>query len=274
VGTAKNAGKTVTVAALCAALQREGTPFGLCSIGRDGESSDALDASPKPRFFLRPGALVATAAALVPAHPASEVLAVTRERSALGPIVLLAVRAPGFFEIAGPPGAAALRRVAEALGERAGFALIDGAIDRLAALRGARDAIVVAAGTSAPTQAHAVDDLRALVARLRLPGADASAPQLRIAGALGASEAAELVRAGERRQVVVRDPTSIVFGGRAFTTLSAQLDLRCERPLHPIACTVAPLGSERSYEPRAFLEAVAEATGLPAYDVYAGTEAA
>jgi hypothetical protein len=65
-----------------------------------------------------------------------------------------------------------------------------------------------------------------------------------------------------------------VFGGRAFTTLAARLDLRCERPLRPIACTVAPRGAERAFEPRAFLRAVADATGLPAYDVYAGEEAA
>ena len=128
VGTSKNAGKTVTIAALCAALEREGTPFGLCSIGRDGEAADALDGTPKPRLFLRAGTLVATAAALVPRHPAAEIVAFSDESSALGPIVFARVRGAGRFEIAGPPQAAALRRVAARFPEfGARFVLIDGA---------------------------------------------------------------------------------------------------------------------------------------------------
>jgi hypothetical protein len=176
VGTSKNSGKTVAIVALCEALQRAGASFGLCSIGRDGETNDALEGGAKPRFFLRPGTLAATAAALVPVHPASEILELPGELSALGPIVLLAVREAGYYEIAGPPGATALRRIADALRVRAGFVLIDGAVDRLAALRGSDDAIVVAVGTAAPTPAHAVEDVRALVARLRLPAFDPEAP--------------------------------------------------------------------------------------------------
>jgi hypothetical protein len=274
VGTSKNAGKTVALAAVCDALQRAGTSFGLCSIGRDGESADALDAVAKPRYFLRPGAVAATASTLVPAHPACELLECSAERSALGPIVLVRARAAGYLEVAGPPAAAALRRIARALATRTGFVLIDGAVDRIAALRDGDDAIVVAVGTAAPTPAHAVDDVRALVARLRLPEVDPTREALRIDGALSAAQAADLVRAGERRQIVVADPTRIAFGGRPFSALAAKLDLRVARCLRPIACTVAPRGAERAFEPRAFLEAVARATGLPAFDVYAGAEAA
>jgi hypothetical protein len=274
VGTSKNAGKSVVVAALADALWRAGEPFGLCSIGRDGEAADALDAAPKPRFFLRPGAMVATATSLVPRFPALEITAVTDERSALGSIVLARVRAPGFVEIAGPPSAGALRRIAVALAADGRFTLIDGAVDRIAALRDGDDAIVVAVGAAgAPTLAHAVDDVAALVARLRLPAVDADRPSVRVAGALTAAAAAGFVRDGERRQVVVSDPTRVAFGGRAFAEVATRLDLRCDRTLRPIACTVAPLGAERAFEPRAFARAVVERTGLPVYDVYAGTAA-
>jgi hypothetical protein len=274
VGTSKNAGKTVAVAAVCAALQAEGAPFGLCSLGRDGEAFDALEGIAKPRFFLREGTLLATAAVLLPRHPAVEVIELRAERGALGPIVLARVRAPGYFEIAGPASASALRRIAQRLIELAGFGVIDGAVDRIAALRNSDDAIVVSVGATAPTQAHAVDDARALVARLRLPRYDPALPALHVAGALTAEAAAELVRAAERRQVVVADPTQIAIGGRAFLALATQLVLRCERELRPIACTVAPRSPQRAFEPRSFLRAVAAATGLPAYDVYAGEEAA
>jgi hypothetical protein len=274
VGTSKNAGKTVAVAAICAALQAEGTPFGLASIGRDGEAIDALEGIAKPRFFLRPGALLATAATLLPRHPAVEVIELRAERGALGQIALARVRAPGYFEIAGPSSASASRRIAQRLTELAGFAVIDGAVDRIAALRDSDAAIVVAVGASAATPAHAVDDARAFVARLRLPRFDPALPALHVAGALTAEAAAELARLGERRQVVVADPTQIAFAGRAFLAIAARLELRCERGLHPIACTVAPQSPQHAFEPRAFLQAVAEATGLPSYDVYAGEEAA
>ncbi len=272
VGTSKNAGKSVVIAALADALWRAGEPFGVCSIGRDGEPADAVDGAAKPRFFLRPGALLATAAALVPRSPALEITAVTPEWSALGPIVLARVRAPGFVEIAGPPSAAALRRIARALAEGGRFTLIDGAVDRVAALRDGDDAIVVAAGAAgAPTLARAAGDAAALVARLRLPVYDPDRPFVRVAGALTATVAAAFVHAKERRQIVVADPTHVAFSGRTFADFAASLDLRCERTLRPIACTVAPRSAERSFEPRAFARAVAERTGLPAFDVYAGT---
>jgi len=249
--------------------------YGLCSIGRDGEAADALDAAPKPRLRLGPGTLFASATALLPRNPALEVLSLEPETSALGPLALVRVRVPSTFEIAGPPSARALRRVAARLREFGGLpVLIDGAVDRIAALRGASDAIVVAVGAdSAPTLGHAVDDVRALIARLRLPAVDASREVLHVGGALTAAAASALAAAGEERQVVVRDPTRIVFGGRAFLALAARLDLRCERVLHPIACTVAPLGVARSFEPREFLESVARATELPTYDVFAGAAA-
>jgi hypothetical protein len=274
VGTSKNAGKSVVVAAVIDALARAAVPYGLCSIGRDGESADALDGASKPRFFLRAGATFATAVALVPRSPAVEIIALTRERSALGNIALARMRAPGFVEVAGPPSAAALRRIVHLLGAAAPFVVIDGAVDRVAALRGGEDAIVVAVGAAtATTLGRAVDEVAALAARLRLPAFDARADALAISGALTANEAAEFARAGERRQIVVDDPTQVAFGGRAFLALAAKLDLRCRRPLHPVACSVAPIGFERGFEPVTFAAAVARATGLPTYDAYAGTVA-
>ena len=274
VGTSKNAGKTVTVAALCRAL--EGESFGVCSVGRDGEGVDALESSPKPRLFLAPNAYIATAAALLPRSPAVEILDLMREQSALGPIALARVRAPGFFELSGPPQASSMRRVIAALAKHgASPSIVDGAVDRIAALRDGDEAVVVAVGASgAPTLAHAIDDVAALVARLSVPRADPKEESVRIEGALTVAAAAALVREQERRQIVVADPTRIAFGGRVFLTLAAQLDLRCERTLLPVACTVAPIGSEHSFEPRAFVRGVAQRTGLPAYDVYAGAAAA
>ena len=270
VGTSKNAGKSVVVGALTRALASEHQIFGLASIGRDGESVDALFASPKPRFFLREGAVVATATVLVPRTPALEILEVTAERCALGAIAIARVRAPGYVEIAGPPQASAVRRIVARLATYAPFVVVDGAVDRIAALRGGDDAIVLAVGAaSAPTLDRAVDDIAALAARLGLPHHDGVGEAVVVVGALTARAAADHARMLGRMPLVVADPTRIAFGGRTFLELREHLDLRCEQTLRPIACTVAPIGFERSFEPRAFARAVAKRTGLPTYDVYA-----
>ena len=275
VGTSKNAGKSVVVAALADACERAGDAYAMASIGRDGEASDAIDASPKPRFFLRPGAIVATAAGLVPRTPACEVVRVSGERSALGRIVIVRVRAAQFVELAGPPRASALRRIVDILGTFAPFVIVDGAIDRVAPLRDGGDAIVVAVGaTGSATLEHAVDDIGALVERLRLPALADACDGLRARGALTLEIANEHARLyGRSRPLVVADPTAVAVRGRAFLELLGRIDLRCERTLLPIACTVAPFGRERSFDPRAFARAVARRTGLPTYDVFAQTVA-
>jgi hypothetical protein len=272
VGTSKNAGKSVVVASVIAALANESAPFGLCSIGRDGETIDAIESTPKPRFDVRAGALFATAEALIPRSPACEIVALTSERSALGRIAIARARAPVFVEIVGPPSAGALRRVVGELAARSAFVVIDGAVDRVAALRGGADAVVVAVGAaSAPTIARAAEDAAALVARLRIARVDPSDDAVPVEGALTAARAAAFARAGETRQIVVADATQIAFAGRAFLHRAAALRLRCQRELHPVACTVAPLWAQGGFEPASFARAVATATGLPTYDVYFDT---
>ncbi|MGH7707065.1 MAG: hypothetical protein ACREM6_03925, partial [Vulcanimicrobiaceae bacterium] len=136
VGTAKNVGKTVAFAAICDALERRETVAGVVAIGRDGEAVDALDAAPKPRLRLRAGTLLATAQALVGRHPALELVAESDETSALGRIVIARVRRTGTYEFAGPPTARGVRRIVDRLREHgARTVAIDGAIDRIAALR-------------------------------------------------------------------------------------------------------------------------------------------
>lgn len=271
VGTSKNAGKTVVVAALARANERAARPFAIVSIGRDGEATDAIDAAPKPRMFVPSGTFVATSEAIVPRTPAVEIVRVTRERSALGAIVIARVRVASRIELAGPPRASALRRIVDELRTLAPFVIVDGAIDRIAALRAGEDAIVVAVGaTGAATMSRAVDDIASLVARLQLPPVAGAIDPVRIVGALTAEIATEHERTyGRSRALVVSDPTVVTIRGKAFLDLVTRIDLRSERTLRPIACTVAPFGRERSFEPRRFARAVAERTGLPTYDVFA-----
>ena len=54
-----------------------------------------------------------------------------------------------------------------------------------------------------------------------------------------------------------------------FARLRATVDLRCERPLRVVACTTSPVGRDATLPARELVEAVARATGLPAFDVVA-----
>jgi uncharacterized NAD-dependent epimerase/dehydratase family protein len=275
VGTGKNVGKTVAMRAVYEAALAAGLCVALTSIGRDGEAVDAGDAQPKPRLHLMPGTLVATASGVLPRSPASRLLERSHLRTAAGPLVYAEVAQAAFYELVGPPTASGIREAVELLRGWADFTIVDGAIDRVAALAGGDDAVIVASGASAAgTMGEAVDAAAALVRRLRVAKYDEGEALLRIDGALTASRVAGLIAARERRQIVVRDPTQIALSGKSAAHAFAQLTIRCERPLRVVAATVASIGRDRAFEPRAFAEAVASATGLPVFDVYAGTRAA
>ncbi|HTJ26814.1 MAG TPA: hypothetical protein VMA36_11700 [Candidatus Limnocylindria bacterium] len=269
VGTAKNVGKTTTFNALCAVARRRGETIAVTSIGRDGEPADALDAQAKPRVRLAPGTLVALAEGILPRSPALVIL----ERGALGALgttIFARVVLPTLCEIAGPPSARAMRETIDrlrALGT--GPVLVDGAIDRVAPLAGGDDAVIVATGAASGASVERVAALVAeTVARLTIP-ADDGPDGVRIDGALGAAQAQELIAGPRGTRVVVADPTRVVVRGALFAALRAHVDLRCARPLRVVACTTAPVGREGAFAPRALVEAVARATGLPTFDVVA-----
>jgi hypothetical protein len=275
VGTGKNVGKTVTLRAIYRACVQRNLVCGLTSIGRDGEAVDIVYALAKPRIWLDRQTVVATARDVLPRSPASEMLALSHHVTAAGPLAYARVRSAAHYELVGPPSASALRAVVGDLLALCPRVLIDGAIDRIAALAGAQDAVVVACGAAAArTLDEAVDDVHALVSRLQVPRFDGGDEPLHIEGALTPALTARLIRARERRAIVVRDPTQIVLAGKAALHAFEHLTIRCERPLHVIAATIASIGRERTFDPRAFAHEVARATRLPTFDVYAAERAA
>jgi hypothetical protein len=275
VGTGKNVGKTVTLRAIYRACIDRALDCGLTSVGRDGEAVDAVDAHAKPRLRLEPGSVIATARDMLPRSPATEVLAFSAHMTAAGPLVFARVRFGANYELIGPPSASALRAVVDELLTFVPRVLVDGAIDRVAALAGGEDAIVVACGAAAArTLDEAIDDVRSLVVRLRTPRFDEANEALVIEGALTPAMTARFIRERERRTILVRDPTQIALTGKAALHAFEHLTIRCERPLRVIAATVASIGRERTFDPTVFAREVARATGLPTFDVYAAERAA
>lgn len=274
VGTGKNVGKTVTTRAMYDAAYDAGLTVALTSVGRDGEAFDAGDAQPKPRLFLRPQTLVATSRDVLPTSPASEIVAPGYLHTAAGELIFARVMTAAFYEVVGPPTASGIRRTVDRLCAEASLTIVDGAIDRVAALAGGPDAIVVATGASAAqTSEEAVDGVAALVRRLCIAPYDPAKDSVRIEGALTPAIAASFIARRETRQIVVRDPTQVALSGKAAAHALGELDVRCERALKVVATTVASIGRERAFEPSEFAHAVASATGLPTFDVYAGAKA-
>ena len=276
VGTAKNVGKTVTARAILGTLARTGADVGFMTVGRDGERVDAVDTAPKPRLTVASGTLIATGRDLVPRSPALEIVAVSGERSALGPVVIARAHSVAEMQLSGPAtahGAAVVSQMLRRAGAR--WIVIDGAIDRLAALPQLDAVVVVATGAARADGIAAIAaQTAALVARLRVPPPDPARPWFAIDGALTPDVARALIDACETRQVVVRDPTRIAMRDGSFMEIARALDVRCEHPLDVVAVTCASMGDGRSVEPRTLVRAVAAATSLPCFDVYSGEMAA
>ncbi len=263
VGTGRSVGKTTALLAIYEAACRSGLCVGLVSIG------------PKPRLRLHPNTVFITARPLLPPSPALEILKISQLESSSGSLLYARTAHAGLYDLAGPSSASGLRAAIEEIAARSDLVLIDGAIDRISTLASSNGAIVVSCGAAAAkTESEAVLDVATLTARLRVPEFDPHSDVLELEGALTATMAADFIAANEDRQIVVGDSTQIVMNGRSLAQALARLRIRCRRSFDVIATTVCAIAPERSFDPAAFLGAVAGATKLPSFDVFAGKEAA
>jgi hypothetical protein len=275
VGIGRDVGKTTALRALYAAANRGGERIGLASIGREGDSVCHDKAWPKPRLWLESQTLFVSSHDSLARSPAVEIVKLSRLDSPAGRLLYARAITPAFYELVGTPTASGIREITDGLSALSDLVIVDGAVDRVAALAASNAAVVVACGAAAAaTVDEAAHEVAALVTRLAVPSFDPSADSIEIEGALTMSRAAAFVAAGEVRQIVVGDPTQIVLSGKAGLRALHRLTIRCRRPLRIVAATVASIGPERSFEPRAFARAVAKATALPTFDVYTGERAA
>lgn len=175
-GTAKNAGKTTALNALLAAYAARGEVLGVSSVGRDGEAIDQLTQRPKPRIHPAVGTLVATAHdSALHSKAVLERVASTPFRTALGPVGIYRVLAPGFVEVAGPVKVKEAARLMGLLREAgAGRVILDGAADRRAFLACGVEAFVLSTGLALEADLDRLAEAtRGVLARLSLPPAPA-----------------------------------------------------------------------------------------------------
>ena len=149
VGMAKNAGKTTALNYLIEEAMDEGLVLGITSTGRDGESTDLVTGTDKPRVFLDTDTIVSVPTQLYDLADAGlEILKMTEYGSSIGQIMLCRVVNSGYVQIAGPVINASHQKMCEEMLDLgAELVLIDGAIDRKSiAAPGTSDAIILSTG--------------------------------------------------------------------------------------------------------------------------------
>lgn len=149
VGMAKNAGKTTALNYLIEEAMDEGLTLGITSTGRDGESTDVVTGTEKPKVFLDTGTIVSVPTQLYDMADAGlEIMKMTDYSSSLGQIMLCRVADSGYVQIAGPViNSQHMDMCEEMLALGADMVLIDGAIDRKSiAAPDSSDAIILSTG--------------------------------------------------------------------------------------------------------------------------------
>ncbi len=176
VGMAKNAGKTTALNYLIEEAMDEGLTLGITSTGRDGEGTDVVTGTEKPKVFLDTDTIVSVSTQLYEMADAGlEILKMTEYGSSLGQIMLCRVADAGYVQVAGPVINAQHMEMCEnmlALGAQ--LVLIDGAIDRKSiAAPESSDAIILSTGAVLSRKLKKVVELTAhTVGLYRLPVLD------------------------------------------------------------------------------------------------------
>ena len=149
VGMAKNAGKTTALNYLLEDAYDEGLRMGVTSTGRDGETSDLVFETDKPKVYLFEDTIVTVPEQLYNlAETSLEILKRTNCRTALGQVLLCRVARSGYVQIAGPGSIMEHKKLCAQMFEQGiDMIIIDGAIDRKSIADPATsDAIILSTG--------------------------------------------------------------------------------------------------------------------------------
>lgn len=225
IGMCKNAGKTTVLNSLIEECFAHGETPALTSIGRDGERSDVVTSTKKPEIFVYEGTVIATAEALVCLGDVSrEILDTTAMPTPMGEVVIMRSCSDGLVQIAGPSMTAQLKSLKArlfALGAKRVF--IDGALSRKSlAMPAVSDCCILSSGASyARDMRKTVEDTAhsaALMSLEKTARFDAGILESgayeekflalddegKLSSLQGAKEAAELIRAGGIKALLVR----------------------------------------------------------------------
>ncbi len=227
VGSKKNAGKTTFLNYALSRLRGESRCAAL-SVGVDGEASDQVYGTAKPRVKAAPGDLLLCAeTALRHADLHFEILNVYPYTTAIGRPVLVRALRPGRAEISGPENNEQLPEIiADMRRHGAGTVFIDGAADRITqASAGGKAAFVYVARIEPDNLDSACSSLKLIWDASRLPAAGRlREPVIRIDGALTPGK---LPPRGEKGgTLVAEDLTKVFLSWQQWKELKCRFDVR------------------------------------------------
>ena len=131
IGMNKNVGKTTTLNHILSEARGKIT-LGLTSIGRDGEETDLVTATEKPRIYIEQGTIIATAKqCLLNSDITREILKTTGFNTPMGEIIICRALSDGYVDLAGPSVNSYMTLICDEL-KRFGskLVIVDGAISR------------------------------------------------------------------------------------------------------------------------------------------------
>lgn len=131
IGMNKNVGKTTTLNHILSEARGKIT-LGLTSIGRDGEETDLVTATEKPRIYIEQGTIIATAKqCLLNSDITREILKTTGFNTPMGEIIICRALSDGYVDLAGPSVNTYMSLICDEL-KRFGskLVIVDGALSR------------------------------------------------------------------------------------------------------------------------------------------------
>lgn len=150
IGMEKNVGKTTLLNQLILDVADQSI-LGLTSIGRDGEEVDIVTSTYKPKIFVYPGTIIATARdCLANCDITKEILYTTNFGTPMGNIVVVRALTGGYVDIAGPSYNKQVKEVLELMQDfGAEISIVDGALGRKSSAIGdVTDATILATGAA------------------------------------------------------------------------------------------------------------------------------
>lgn len=220
VGMAKNSGKTTALNFFIEEAMDEGLLIGVTSTGRDGESTDLVTGTEKPRVYLYSGTLVSVPTQLYDlAEAGLEILRMTNYHTSIGQLMLCRVVDSGYVQIAGPVNTTDHKKLCEEMfAYGAEMVLIDGAIDRKSiAAPDTSDAIVLATGAVlSRSLKKVVEETAHVVGLYQLP-------------VLEQGEARMLLESGSPDKIIILEKGSADCGGLSARALDLKTGLAASR---------------------------------------------
>ncbi|MCL2855484.1 MAG: hypothetical protein FWE21_07690 [Defluviitaleaceae bacterium] len=274
IGMDKNVGKTTLLNHLIAGFAADGQSLALTSIGRDGEDTDLVTSTPKPRIYVPVGAIVATAEGLLPQCDITlEVQAVTAHATPLGRIVMVRALSAGYVQLAGPSIVAQMADIIQNM-PTTDKVIIDGAISRktFANPAIAQSAVLCTGATLSPNMDEVAAKTRHAVDILTLPKAHEATDNILMEGAVTEGKIKHLITSGTNLQgkvVVADDPTKILITAATYEKLHIKgATLAVKSPLNLVAVAINPFSPRGGhFPPQDFLSKMQAALPLPVFDI-------